>query len=110
MVRFEAFLACLLDRPVEFGSSTSRTHAAPVLCVQWRSNAELSLLALLPGMGDPAQIKRALLRASLPPTLYGQALLLVVSLLAAIWWHLGAESYLLLLLAQLCGARQRGRR
>lgn len=86
-------------------SAVMAVATANLLRQRWsRSNAELPLLALLPGLGDPTQIKRALLRASLPATLYGQAFLLVASLLVAIWWHLGAESYLLLLLGQLCGA------
>ncbi|WEN14737.1 hypothetical protein PY254_16110 [Rhodanobacter sp. AS-Z3] len=90
---------------VPFISAVMAVVTANVLRQRWsRSNAELSLLALLPRLGDSAQVKRALLRASLPPTLYGQAILLVTSLLVAIWWQLGAESYLLLLLGQLCGA------
>jgi hypothetical protein len=90
---------------VPFVSAVLAVVTANVLRQRWsRSNAELPLLALLPGLGDPAQIKRALLRASLPPTLYKQTFLLVVSLLVAAWWHLGIESGLLLLLGQLCGA------
>lgn len=86
-------------------SAVMAVVTANVLRQRWsRSGAELPLLALLPGLGDPAQIKRALLRASLPSTLYQQASLLLASLLVAIWWHLGAESCLLLLLGQLCGA------
>ncbi len=90
---------------VPFVSAVLAVVTANALRQRWsRSNCELPLLALLPGLGDPAQIKRALLRASLPPALYGQAFLLVISLLVAGWWHLGMESGLLLLLGQLCGA------
>lgn len=95
----------LLMYCVPFISALLAVVTANVLRQRWsRSSAALPLLALLPGLGDPAQIKRALLRASLAPTLYKQALLLLASLLVAVWWHMGAESYLLLLLGQLCGA------
>lgn len=69
-----------------------------------RCNAELPLLALLPGLGDPARVKRALLRASLTSALSMQAFLLLASiLLAALWWHLAERIELLLLLAQFGG-------
>lgn len=70
-----------------------------VLRLRWaRCNAELPLLALLPGLGDATQVKRALLRASLGPALSLQVLLLVASVLLAVWWHLADRSDLLLLL------------
>lgn len=95
----------LLMWGVPFVSALFALLTANMLRQRWsRSNAELPLLALLPGLGDPARIKRALLRASLPPTLYKQAFLLLASLFMAGWWELGVESDLLLVLSQLCGA------
>ncbi len=75
------------------------------LRLRWsRWDAELSLLALLPGLGDPAQMKRALLRASLLPSMSVQGLLLLASILLALWWHMADGSDLLLLLiGQLAG-------
>jgi len=68
-----------------------------------KSNSELPLLALLPGLGDVAQVKCALLRASLLPCLAMQLLLLLLSLLLASWSRLGIQGDLLLLLSQLGG-------
>ena len=68
-----------------------------------KSNTELPLLALLPGLGDAAQVRRALLRASLLPCLAMQSLLLLASLSLASWSHLGVQGDLLLLLSQLGG-------
>jgi hypothetical protein len=68
-----------------------------------KSNTELPLLALLPGLGDAAQVKRILLRASLLPCLAMQSLLLLASLSLAGWSHLGVQGDLLLLLSQMGG-------
>ena len=75
------------------------------LRLRWsRWNAELPLLALLPGLDSPARVKRDLLRASLLPVLSLQGLLLLTSILLAAWWRLADGSDLLLLLiGQLAG-------
>lgn len=69
-----------------------------------RHNAELPLLALLPRIGDPARIKRELLRATVLPTLGLQALLALAILALARSLHLDNGSCVLLLLGQLAGA------
>lgn len=68
-----------------------------------RHNAELPLLALLPGLGDAARIKRELLLANLLPTFGAQALLTLAMLGLAAGLHLDAGSDLMLLLGQLTG-------
>lgn len=73
---------------------------ADALRMRWsRNNAELPLLALLPGLGDAAQARRHLLRASLGPTLLMQAVFLAVVLGLARWERLAAGDLALLLLA-----------
>jgi hypothetical protein len=88
---------------VAFGFSVFGAVLGPVraeaLRARWsRDNAEMPLLALLPGLGGNA--KRALLSASLLPTLAAQAALLVGALGLACWAHLPAGNGVLLLLAQ----------
>jgi len=68
-----------------------------------RCNAELPLLALLPGLGDAAQARRALLRASLLPMLGLQAVFLLATIALAGYLHLDARGDALLLLSQLAG-------
>lgn len=68
-----------------------------------RCNAELPLLALLPGLGDATQARRALLRASLLPMLGLQTVLLLATLALADHLHLDARGDALLLLSQLAG-------
>lgn len=68
-----------------------------------RCNAELPLLALLPGLGDAAQTRRALLRASLLPMLGLQTALLLATITLAGYLHLDARGDALLLLGQLAG-------
>jgi hypothetical protein len=73
---------------------------ADALRARWsRGNGELAVLALLPGLGDAARIRRALLQASLLPVLGMQAALFTVTLLAGAWLDLPASSDALLLLA-----------
>jgi hypothetical protein len=77
---------------------------ADALRARWsRDNAELAILALLPGVGDAAHAKRALLGASLLPTLLAQAALLAGMLGVALWTHLPGGNVALLLLAQGAG-------
>ncbi|MGN6281184.1 hypothetical protein [Frateuria sp.] len=63
-----------------------------------KHNAELPLLALLPGLGTPRQLRRELLAASLLPGLGIQSGVLVLLLALALRIHLGwiAESAVLL--------------
>lgn len=68
-----------------------------------RCNAELPLLALLPGLGDSAQARRALLRASLLPMLGLQTLLLLATMVLLGYLHLTRGGDALLLLSQLAG-------
>lgn len=68
-----------------------------------RHNAELPLLALLPGLGDAVRIKRELLLANLLPTLGMQALLMLAMLGLAAGLHLDAGSDVVLLLGQFTG-------
>ncbi|TAM21150.1 MAG: hypothetical protein EPN68_12600 [Rhodanobacter sp.] len=77
---------------------------AQLLRRRWsRSNGELPLMALLPGLGDAAQARRALLRASLFPVLGLQAVLLLATIVLADHLHLNARGDALLLLSQLAG-------
>ncbi|MBD8872332.1 hypothetical protein [Rhodanobacter sp. DHB23] len=67
---------------------------------RWRrANAELPLLALLPGLGEAASLRRDLLRAALGRPLALQALLLALVLGVALAMHAGPS---LLLFATLC--------
>lgn len=70
-----------------------------------RANAELPLLALLPGLGETAPLRRHLLRAALGRPLGLQALLLALVLGAALAMHTGPLMLLFVALAQLgCAA------
>ena len=73
---------------------------------RWRrANAELPLLALLPGLGDTASQRRDLLRAALTRPLAMQALLLALVLAAALAVHGGPLVMAFLALTQLgCAA------
>jgi len=68
-----------------------------------RPNAELPLLALLPGLGDAARRRRALLDAALRPTLGVQAVVLLAIALLAVHLRLAGHDLALLLLGQLAG-------
>lgn len=68
----------------------------------WRRvNAELPLLALLPGLGDAASQRRNLLRAALTRPLAMQALLLALVLAAALAMHAGPLALAFVMLTQL---------
>lgn len=73
-----------------------------LLYQRWgKTNAELPLLAILPGLGDPSAAKRSLLRASLLPALGVQSGLALLLLILAGVMHLGLEGEILLLLSPL---------
>lgn len=75
------------------------------LRARWRRmNADLSLLALLPGLGDAASQRRHLLIAALGRPLALQALLLTVVLAAAFALHAGPVLVIGVALAQLGAA------
>lgn len=77
---------------------------AQLLRRRWsRSNAEVPLMALLPGLGNAAQAQRALLHASLFPALGLQAVLLLATIALADHLHLDVDGDVLLLLSQLAG-------
>jgi hypothetical protein len=89
------------------GFSALLVLAAPAICIlsllwlgkRWqRANAELSLLALLPGLGDPAAIKRQLLRTALGLPLGLHVLLALLLGALMLFWHghAGVVSYMLL--------------
>ena len=66
-----------------------------VLQPRWqRVNAELPLLALLPGLGDTDSVRRSLLRAALGKPLYAAALSLAAVLGMGIAMHAGALALL----------------
>ena len=66
-----------------------------------RTNAELPLLALLPGLGDAQNVQRELLRSVFTTPAVMQAMLLVVVLVTAFAMHLGGLAVLLVALPQL---------
>lgn len=68
-----------------------------------RCDAELPLLALLPGLGHGMQTKRSLLRASLLPALGVQCLLLIAACCVAALLHMGIVGWLVLPLDQVLG-------
>ncbi|RDI99111.1 hypothetical protein DVT68_11575 [Dyella solisilvae] len=72
---------------------------------RWRkTNAELPLLALLPGLGDHAQPKRDLLRVGLRRPLLMQVVLATVLLAMVIHAHASGIALLLVAMTQLGGA------
>jgi len=72
-----------------------------VIHQRWkRANAELPLLALLPGLGDAHACKRALLRAAFGVPIGAQLLLLACVLAAALVMHPPFLAVLLVVLAQ----------
>lgn len=87
--------------------------AGPMICLfslawlgkRWqRTNAELPLLALLPGLGDSPRNKRELLRAGLGLPLVMHALPALLIVAAMLYWHNYAQPLSFLLLAQLITA------
>ena len=73
-----------------------------VLRQRWkRVNAELPLLALLPGLGDAVGLRRHLLRAALVKPLLAQTLLLALVLGAALAMHFNGEVLAFVTLSQL---------
>ncbi|HEY0197848.1 MAG TPA: hypothetical protein VGC19_04800 [Rhodanobacter sp.] len=65
-----------------------------------RSNAELPLLALLPGLGDPARTKRSLLRVGLGMPLVLHALLVLLVIVVMLFWRGHVQLLSFMLLAQ----------
>lgn len=77
---------------------------ARLLQRRWnRVNAELPLLALLPGLGSRTPVKHDLLRACLLPTFTLQCVAAAAVFIAAAWCHLPITGWVELLLAQLLG-------
>ena len=85
-----------------FGGSMSALLALTQLRQRWsKTNGELPLLALLPGLGTVAGLRRHLLGASLMPPLTLAALLLTGVLALALYLGVGAMGLSALLLAML---------
>lgn len=109
---FHAWLAILGDgTPVmlvwfgAFGSMLLALVSLTQLGQRWtRANAELPLLALLPGLGHGLNLKIDLLRAILQPLLRVQALLLLASMALAWGTHMNAQAIAFVLLSQLGAA------
>ncbi|OOG53266.1 hypothetical protein [Rhodanobacter sp. C03] len=87
--------------------------AGPMICLltmvwiskRWqRASAELSLLALLPGLGSPIHAKQSLLRVGLGLPLLMHALLALPAVVAMLWWQSHAVLLSFMLLAQLGAA------
>lgn len=88
-----------------FGAAMLALAVVTTLRKRWvRVNAELPLLALLPGLGGPERIKRDLLRAGLGMPLTGLGVLLVVVLGAALKMHIHGPGLISVALAQLGSA------
>jgi hypothetical protein len=84
-----------------YGSMGVMIGTVMLLTQRWRkANNELSLLALLPGLGETAPAKRQLLRTTLLRPLLLQAVLCVVLLATAMHAHVGGSSLLLIALSQ----------
>ncbi|WP_430391998.1 hypothetical protein [Dyella sp. 20L07] len=77
-----------------------------LLTQRWRRvNTELSLLVLLPGLGDATAVKTKLLRVALMRPLCIQAVLTLVLVALAVYAHATGASLLLLVISQLgCAA------
>lgn len=89
---------------VGFGGSMLALLPIAQLAQRWmKQNAELPLLALMPGLGDAHQVKRRLLCASLLPPLVSLAALTVFALVMSMLLHFSAIGTLALVLT-LCGA------
>lgn len=89
---------------VGFGGSMLALLPIAQLVQRWmKQNAELPLLALMPGLGDAQHVKRRLLCASLLPPLAAQGALMVLALVLATLLHASAISTFALMLT-LCGA------
>ena len=88
-----------------FGSMLLALVGLTQLGQRWtRANAELPLLALLPGLGQGMNLKIDLLWAILQPLLRVQALLLLASMALAWDTHMNAQAIAFVLLSQLGAA------
>jgi len=85
-----------------FGGLMLTAMCAVLIHQRWRrTNAELPLLALLPGLGDAQTRRHALLRAIFVTPVRAQLLLLAGVVATALALHLSALAVLLVALAQL---------
>ena len=70
---------------------------------RWRkTNTELPLLALMPGLGDAANVKREFLRASLSLPMRWQIAFTLAIIVGALYLHVGAAIVMSIAAAQLC--------
>lgn len=85
-----------------FGGLLLAARAALAPTQRWkRVNGELALLALLPGLGDAAAVRKHLLRAALVKPLLAQALLLALVIGATLTMQMSGIAIALLTLVQL---------
>lgn len=94
---------------VLFGSLMFTAMTTVLIRQRWqRINAELPLLALLPGLGDARHVRRSLLRAVFTFPVVAQLALLVVmlttALMAASFVHVNSLALLLITLPQIAAA------
>ncbi len=84
---------------VGFGGTMLAILPISQLTQRWmKQNAELPLLALMPGLGDAERVKRRLLSASLLPPLAAQGALMLLTTMMAILLHSSLLSTFALLL------------
>ncbi|HWU77430.1 MAG TPA: hypothetical protein VN043_13085 [Rhodanobacter sp.] len=84
-----------------FGGGVLALATVLALSRRWRkTGAELSLLSLLPGLGDVRAVRRALVHAALGKPLLAQAALLLLVLGAGLHLHMSGIGLLLIALAQ----------
>jgi len=84
-------LLALLLLGVGMGGSMMAVLPIAQLMQRWaKQNAELPLLALLPGLGDARQVKRHLLCAALLPPVIGLVALMLAMLILAMLLHASA--------------------
>lgn len=88
-----------------FGAAMLAIMSAVTLRRRWSQvNSELPLLALMPGLGDPTQVKRALLRAALRPPATALSVVLALMLVASWALHMHALGMVAVALSQIgCG-------
>lgn len=85
-----------------FGGLMLAATASLAPSQRWKQvNGELSLLALLPGLGNAASVRTDLLRAALIKPLLAQAVLLALVIGAALTMHVSGIALVLLALVQL---------
>jgi hypothetical protein len=87
-----------------FGNTLAGLMTVSLMLQRWsRTNAELPLLALLPGLGQGRSLVKRLLRACLLPTVYAQCVLAAALFCVAYVYHADAADLAMAILAQIDG-------